>query len=378
MQSPVLAALGTGNSGAVAAGYVTVWISGYRFDTQIANGDSYATIAANVCAQIVANQDALPCTAAVSTDTITLTSRHAALTSADLPIMVTFSNTAMAVSATPGTVTFATNAAADGSAITGVATQVAASSFLSGAVPNAIAAGHITAINAAAAFPVTAAQTSPGAAVTLFYVNDRDFDWAYTSITTAASTTMTPAWGTDASGLPSSATPSLSTMLTTLNAQSAFKLWVTNFTGAGSVVAASGMTQVGSVSDYSVLGTLSANLEQQGNGQVCKGQIMVFADTRALATAGSIPIGTTPLLTASPRYFMSWCNGSPMQAVESAARVASLIMARLDYPNFKLRRPGAAHRQPDPVPAAAQRGPGGGLRLQRRHAHLLHDASALE
>jgi hypothetical protein len=335
LQSPNGAALGTGNTGAVAAGFVTVWICGYRFDTQIANGDTYATIAANVCAQIVAGQDVLPCTAAVVGSTITLTMRHAALTSADLPVMVTFSSSSMAVACSPGSLTFASAATGAGTAQIGVGTQVSNTATISNTdTANAITAAFITAVNNTASFPVTAAQTAPDATATLFYVEDRVFNWAFSSISTGITTTLTPAWGSNAAGLPSSATPSLSTVLTTLNAQQAFKLWVTNFTGAGSVVTASGQTRSGSNSDYSVLGTLSSNLETQGNGLNCKGQMLVLADTRALATTGSIPTGTTPLLTASPRYFVSWAPASPQQAVESAARIASIIMGRLDYPNF--------------------------------------------
>lgn len=334
LQSPNGAALGTGNSGAVAAGVVTVWVCGWRADTTIANGDTYATIATNVLAQLKTIEDYLPCTFTASTDTITLTARHTALTSADLPVMVTFSNTAMAMSASPGTITFATNAAADGVAKTGIATQSASSNFLSGAVPTAIAAGHITAINAASAFPVTAAQTAASAVVTLFYSADRVFNWAYTSITTAATTTMTAAWGASASGLPSSSATSLGTVLTTLQAQPAYKLWVTNFTGAGSVISASGQTQTGSSSDYSVLGTLSSHIEAQANGQNQKGQVLVLGDTRNLATSGSVPAGTTPALTASPRYFYGWTPGSPQQACEVAAKDAAIVIANLDYPNF--------------------------------------------
>jgi len=82
------------------------------------------------------------------------------------------------------------------------------------------------------------------------------------------------------------------------------------------------------------MGTISSKIEQQGNGLYNKGQIVVFADTRSLAVAGSIPSGTSPALTASPRYFMGWLPASPQQALESAARMASLVIGRLDYPNF--------------------------------------------
>lgn len=336
LQSPTGAVLSTVNTGAMAAGFVSLWIAGYRFDSQIANGDTYATIAANLCAQIQANQDLLPCTASIAGDTITLTSRHAALTSADLPIIVTFSTAAMQVAASPGTLTFATTAAADGDVSIGVATQAASTTFTSGKTATEINGLVITAINGASAFPITAAQpATPGAVATLYFVADRVFNWASTSITTAASTTVSAAWGNEAAGLPSSATPSLSTVLNTgLANQEAFKLWLTNFTGAGSYVSVALRTQTGSSTDYSVLGTLSSHIEQQGNGEVCKGQMVVMSDTRSLATTGAIPASPAPALTLSPRYFVSWCPGSPQQAVESAARCAAIIMGRLDYPNF--------------------------------------------
>lgn len=335
MAAPSGAVLDAVSTAAAAAGFVSCWIAGYRFDAQIATGDTYATIAQNLYAQIIANQDNLPCTASIVSDTITLTARHAALTSADLPVMVTFSNAAMSVAASLGTLTFATAAAADGAAIVYMSGRSASYAFLNGATVNSINAGVIAAINAASAYPIRAAQPStPGAVATLFYNNDRVINWNATAITTAATTTITPAWGATAAGLPSSASPSLSTVLTALTTQEAYKLWVTNFTGAGSTVTNSGFTQNGSTSDYSVMGTISSTIEQQGNGLYNKGQMVVFADTRSLAFAGSLPVGTAPALTASPRYFMGWLPASPQQALESAARMASVIIGRLDYPNF--------------------------------------------
>ena len=335
MQSPASAVLGTGNTGAVAAGVMTLWICGWRIDVQVANGDTYDTIAANLKAQIDLIASFLPCTAGVASDTITLTARHAALTSADLPIMVSFSSTSMALAASPGTITFATAATGAGSATLYVARQSASVSIANLDTANAINAAFIAAVNSAAAFPVTAAQPStPGAVTTLFFVNERVFNWNATSITSTIATTMTPAWGASAAGLPSSSTPSLATVLTNLASQDAYRLWLTNFTGAGSYITAAGFSQSGSASEYSVMGTLSSHIEQYGNGQFCKGQMLVFADTRALATSGSIPAGTTPALTASPRYFMDWCPASPQQGLEIAARDVGLICQHLDYPNF--------------------------------------------
>lgn len=335
LQNPSGAVLGTGNTGAVAAGVMTLWICGYQVDVQVANGDTYETIAANLKAQIDLIASFLPCTATVSTDTITLTSRHAALTSADLPIMVAFSSVSMGLAASPGTITFASAASGSGSATLSVSGRSASTAIANLDTANAINAAFIAAVNAASGFPVTAAQPgTPGAVATLFFVDRRVYNWNSTSITTGITTTLTPAWGSNAAGLPSSSSPSLATVLTNLASQDAYRLWVTNFTGAGSYITAAGFTQSGSASEYAIMGTLSAHIEQYGNGQFCKGQMLVFGDTRSLTAAGSIPAGTTPALTASPRYFMQWCPASPQQAVELAARVAGLICQRLDYPNF--------------------------------------------
>lgn len=335
LQLPSGATLGTGNTGAVDAGFVTVWICGYRYDTQIANGDTYATIAANVAATIAADQDNLPCTVSVSGATVTLTMRHAALTSADLPIMLAFSSTTMAVAASAGTITIGGPATGDGSIGLRVATQSASTTFANTDTANAVNAALIAAINSALAFPVTAAQPStPGAVLTLFFVDQRVFNWNSSFVTSSVGVSVTPAWGATAAGLPSSASPSLSAVLTVLEAQEAFKLWLTNFTGAGAVVTTSGLTQSGSVSDFSVLSALITHIERFGNGMYCKGQILPYTDTRSLAVGGSVGISTTPNTTLSPRYFPTLCPASPQQAVETAARIVGVILSHLDYPAF--------------------------------------------
>lgn len=150
--SPNGAALNATDTAALAPGIVTVWIAGYRYDTQVASGDTYAQIATNVAATIQANQGLLPATASAVGATVTLTARHAALTSADLPVIVTFSNLSMGVSASPGTLTYATTAAAGGSTTLGVATQAVTATVANGATAPTIAASLITAVNAANAF----------------------------------------------------------------------------------------------------------------------------------------------------------------------------------------------------------------------------------
>lgn len=334
LQSPSGAALGIGNTGAVAAGVLSVWICGQRFDVQVANGDTFAVIAANLAAQVQAGQDVLPCTATVVGATVTLTARHAALSSADLPVVVKGSNPSMAIAVSPGTIQVVGAASGAGFVKVGVATQTAQAAIANLDTANAIAAALVTAVNSANAFPVAAAQTAPSDTVTLFYQPERVFNFNSAAVTTGITTTLTLAWGADGSGLPSSSSPSLSQVLTNLEAQEAYKLIVTSFTGAGARITEAGYTQYGSLSDYSVLGTLSSHIEQQANGLVCKGQDLVVADTRSLTVTGSIPTGTAPNLILSPRYFFGLSPANPQQAYELSSRIAALIMDRIEYPNF--------------------------------------------
>jgi len=318
-------------TGALAAGVWTLWICGYRCDCIIANGDTYATIATNMLAEINKVVDFLPCTAAAGTGTITLTARHAALTGADLPVISTFSNaTAMYLAASCGTLTYATDATADGTSLLYCSTQSVSTAVTNGNTPVQTAALGITAINNANAFPLSAAKASASAVLTLIYQNDRVVNWLATAITPAGTigTTLTPAIGAHAAGLPSSSTPSLATALSNAANQDAYKLWVTTFTGAGSYITDAQVTQVGSAQDYSILGVLSTHIESQGNGRNCKGQVLIFADTRALATAGATQAATSPALTASPRYFPCFIPACPQQALEMAARVAARVISQ--------------------------------------------------
>lgn len=303
------------NTGALAAGVLSVWICWERFDVVVAQGDLYATIAANLNAEILKKQHLLPCTTGVSTATVTLTMRHptqAAAVLADLPIVVTYSNEAMRINASLGTVTLATNADADTTQSTGhtllVTTQTAQYAPGNAETPANAAGGFISAINSANAYPVLAARASGSAVMTLFYNNDRVVNRPQVS-TLDGSQTVTPAWGV----VSTVGNPDLSNAITNIKKQGAFRLYL-----------------VGQLAEATSLGTLASHIEQQGNGVNCKGQVVVFADTRALATAGAIPSGTTPALTASPRYIEGWLPAAPNQAYEYAARMAALIVSE-DY-----------------------------------------------
>ena len=333
--APSAAVLDVTSTAAAAPGFWTLWICGKRFDCQIALGDTYATIAANMVAQIQAGQDELPCTAGVASATITLTARHAALSSADMPIMSAFSTEAMSVAASCGALTYASAATGSGTTSLVVSTLTASASIANLDTANAITAAMIAAINNTSAFSVRAAQPAVVGAVATLVMNDNcEVNWIATSITSGIATTLTVDCGANAAGLPSAATPSLSTVLSTLSSEEPFGCIVTDLGGAGSYVTVGGTTQTGSLVDYTTLSTLSAWIELRGNGLNCASQRLLIADNRSLSLAGAVPVGTTPLLTASPRYFVETIPGSPCQAVASAARCAALVVGNIDYPSF--------------------------------------------
>lgn len=339
MAAPTAGILDVASTAAAAAGILSITIAGYRADTVVANGDTYATIATNALAELLKIEDFLPCTVTRSSDTLTFTARHAALTSADFPIIVSFSSASMSIAASPGTLTYTSSAGADGTSILYCATQSVATTIANGDAVGAITTAQVTAINQATSFPLAAARPTVATGVlTLFYVDDRVYNWFSTAITPAGTitTTLAAAVGNHAAGLPSSSTPSLSTVLDKIKAvtdqQGAFRCWVTNFTGAGSFITDAAFTQIGSTTSYANMGTLSSFIEAQGNGLNCKGQVLVFGDTRSLATAGAMQTSTTPALIASPRYFPDFIPACPQQGYEMAARDAALIISEDFYP----------------------------------------------
>jgi len=239
---------------------------------------------------------------------LTLTARHAALTSQDIPVMTAFSNVNMGLAISPGTITLANAAGTPAGVHTVfVTTQAVTYAPANAEAVNTSATNLAAAINAANAFPVSAAASGP--VVTLYYVDTRIWNRPTVS-TTDTSQTITLAAGAVGAGLPN-----LTNALNNIAALDGFSLWVTNFT------------------DSTSLGTLSTHIESQANGRIQKGQRLVITDTQKLTTAGTIPTTSSPALTASPRYFLSWCAGSPQQAHELAARVAAEIISQ-DYPSF--------------------------------------------
>jgi phage tail sheath gpL-like len=239
---------------------------------------------------------------------LVLTGRHAAQTSQDIPIVISFSNATTGIAVSPGTFTLAGNAAASpGVHSLLVTTQSVAYLPVSGSTPTASATGFAAAINAASAYPVTAAASA--GVVTLYLLNGRN--WNRPSVaTTDGSQTIVLSAGVLGVGLPN-----LTESLNQISKLDAFRIWVTDFV------------------DSTSLSTLYSYIEQQANGRIQKGQDLVFCDTERLTTAGAIPVSTTPQLTTSPRYFLNWCSAIPQQGYEIAARVAAIITSQ-DYLPF--------------------------------------------
>jgi phage tail sheath gpL-like len=302
---------------ATEAGSLSVWICGYLASIAIASGDSAATIATNLKAEIDKLKD-LPVTASINSGTITLTYRHKGAVGNDLPVRVD-QDKASGITVSPGTITIANAAQGNGSAQLKVSTTTITAAIADQDTANAIAAALNTAINAGG-YPVT--STVSNGVVTLLYAKGRYVHRISAAIISTTGTTATAAVGTVA---PDNAAnrPTLTTALTNLKGLPAFKAWATSFNEAGS------------------LGTISTHIESEGDGKNQKGQVVHVASTDALATAGAIPDATTPKLTASPRYAVGWCPEPGQQAYELAARTAALVCAEdyapRNYDGFKLK-----------------------------------------
>ena len=306
-------------TGSKAAGVWDLWIEGYLCSCLIANGDLYSAIATNMLAEIQKVEPFLSCTVSRSGATLTLTQRAGAEFDQNLPIISRLSSgggsyAAMYLAISCGTLTLANASDADTTQSTGhtllVTTMVAQYAPGNAEAAATAAGGFITAINATDAYPLTGARAAGSAVITLVHVNDAEVD-RLLATTLDTNQTLTLACGTAGAGVPT-----LTAALAHLETQEAFRLIVCPY------------------NDTATLGTLSSHIELEGNGLRQKGQHVVFCDTRRLTTAGAIPPGTTPALTASPRYFMGWHPASPQQAYELAARMAATIINNLDYPPF--------------------------------------------
>lgn len=339
LEAPTGSVVGsTVNPVSAAAGFWSVWIAGKQYDSTIANGSSPATIMQDMVAQIQADQDFLPCTAAYSGGQIVLTSRVAALAGQDFSVAVRFSSTAMLLAASCGTLTV-TGAASAGGALNVRNYQdwSATVNITNGDIATVTSTAITSAINSSNATVMKAAEPSPKTGdVVLYYVDDRPLNFLGAEITSGITQTISGAFGTAATGLPSSSSPSLATVLTNLAAAQVMRLWVTDFTGQAANVTTAGMTQLGSITDYTVMGALASHLIQQNGGGMGqnKGQVLVWGHTGGLAYFGAVHTGTSPNLTTTPLTFPNWSRSNPMPAGDLAARAAAIVAKNISYPPF--------------------------------------------
>lgn len=289
---------------ATGSGQIRVRICDYLAIADIADGDSANTIAANLKAAID-GLGAIPFTAGVATDTITLTYADAGLQGNDKPIAVWISDSVSGVTASPGTITLANAANGAGNGHTVVCNNKSVTYDVAN-LTNATdgATGLAAAINADSSFHLKA--TSALAVVTLLYKTGHPVHKISCS-TTDGSQTVTAAVGTTGSG-----TPTLTTALNNLAAAEAFQEWVTIF------------------NDDTSLESIIAHLRTYGNGYHMKEQFLTWGSTDGLTTAGAMVSNLTPsVITPSDddstvgRYTELWCPNAFQQAFELACHRAA-------------------------------------------------------
>lgn len=319
---------------ATTAGSISATICGYSAATAIANGDTATIIASNLATQINGYKD-LPVTAVASTGTITLTYNVKGLVGNDLPRSVNIVG-ATGVTASPGTLLYASNATSTASITVSVGGTTVSYTVTSADTPTVTGAGVAAALNAGG-YPVTA--TASTGTVSLFYVNDRIVHRITASMLTVATQTVAISCGTLGAGAPT-----LTSALTNLQPLSQFPVWVSTLNDGGGVVS---KFHAGSSGAGCSIGTIKTHIATYADGYNQKGQRMFWGSTEALATAGDYQTSTgvqTTSDSAEARFVEIWQVDSAQQAYELAGRCAALHIAQdympKNYAGFSLRTSG--------------------------------------
>lgn len=284
---------------ATSSGLLDCFVCGYRASIGIANGDTATVVATALAGELTKIAD-LPVTVSDNgSGTLTLTYRHKGVTGNDLPIMF-HQDGGAGIKVSPGTITYANSATGAGSATVTIGATTITVAIANNDTNTTVAANVAAAINGGS-YPVTASVNA--GVVTLYYANDRPVRRISAAIVTSTVITAT----LSLHGTAGAGTPTLTNALVNLDALSfGFAAVVTSF------------------NEVTSLGTLSTDIEAQCNGLNQKGEELFFGSVAALATAGALPSGSSPALTASPRYTEAWCRESPQQAYEIAARYAAI------------------------------------------------------
>lgn len=278
----------------------TIYLGARRVASfRIAKGDTFAAIATAAKTEMELLDD-LEVSIGISTATLTLTDVHKGAHGNYLPIRVDFSDPAGGVSASPGTLTLANNAAADSTVTLGTHTRSVTAAIANGDTAAQAAPKVRDAINADS-YPVYAAIPSVATGVvTLFYRTGR---WAHllSGSTTDNTQTVTMACGTAGAG-----DPTLTSALAALSADaSAYRAWSCFW------------------ADATTWGTTATHIEGQAvspieKGQTAHGCLVTGGVSNVTSFAGS----TSPALNLSPRYVVDWFQGSPLRPWEVSARTA--------------------------------------------------------
>ena len=281
---------------------------------------------------------------------VAFTMRHKGDVGNDFPIRVRYSNSAMRVGIVAGKFTLATNAAATPGQHTINANTKSFTYALSAAQTPAAAATAMAVAMNLQSFPLDAGYN--GADVWLYYTDQRVVHRLTASTTDSAQTVAlfdriqsgVIASMTAAAGVPTTlqgqGNPNLTVALTTLGSAQPFLVWAHPFSG-----------------DSTTLGLIAAHIERYQDSPYDKGQTAHTATTLKLSAAASIPTGSTPRLTSSPRYAVSICPGAWEQAWEMACRTAALVAQLIDYPpkNYDGQRLLGSETAPLHVPDDAEK-----------------------
>lgn len=322
--------LGT-NTAALYATQCEIDVAGQVVTFGIPAGTDFAGCATLAEAALDAVSD-LVVVASKASATVTLTDRFKGEHGNDLPIRVTFSNPAAGVSASPGTVTFATNASGDGVATLTADFLTAQATITNGDTPAVVAAAMRDATNAAA-FPLRAALADPATGVVTLFFKDDWYCHRLSVADTAAGMTSTGAFGTAGAGVPA-----ISTALTGLTSGTiAYKAWC--FPGV----------------DSASWGTIATHIIAQDATPIEKGQFVLGCLTGGLP-ASNFTDGTSPKLNSSELFALLWAQGAVVRGGELAARAAMMVAVEtFAGRNFNGRRLLGSETMPLGIPHQAAR-----------------------
>lgn len=295
---------------ATAAGYVDVYVCGYRATVGIDVGDTAAEIGTALY-NALGLLPSIPVTLADDTSgTVTLTYAHKGLAGNDLPIRVDQFD-ATGITFSPGTCTLTGNPTGNGNVLLVMGASTLTSAIDSGVQSTAaLAASKVATDLNAADYPLTGAVLS-GAVVTLYYRKGRYVRRISVSDNVATTTTAV-AVGTTGAGMSDT-----TTALANISALTkGFAAWTTTFVDPDG-------------SNCDELDRLYDTMQVDCNGVNQKPGLVCFGSAAKLATAGANITGASPdLTTTTPlaRFWEAWCRESAVQAFEIAGRCAAAYL----------------------------------------------------